>query len=170
MVLEINEAVQKLRVAEEILATILECGTMDVDCVLDMEVDHPGTADRALEYAQDLGCTVNFGCFVDGAKRTSVQEIDDSLDEILEDACSNAGVAERAVITDEMSWLKESLDDLVIDDNYCAWGCIASYGIYGGEHEDGNHDVQEAFASFVRDSSDKDTFLKAVWDFLKLLT
>jgi hypothetical protein len=169
MALEVNEVLEKLRVAEELLATVLECGTMDVDYILDMEIDHPGTADKALEYAQDLGGTVNFGCFVEGVKRMSILEIEGDLDGLLEDACSNASVVKCKVFTDEMDWLKESLDDLVIDDNYCAWGCVASYGIYGGEHEDENHDLQEAFARFVTDSSYKHTFLEAVRDFFESL-
>ncbi len=126
----------KLETAESILASVLDCGTLDLECIYDMEKNHPGTVERAIELKDELG-SINFGNFVMAAKEHSLSEVEDEIPEA--DA--------------------ESFRDMIIDDNYVAWGGVAAYGSYEGEDKEENHRRQELFSDFVSGSLTKERFL-----------
>jgi len=140
-VLELRDEVPKLRdkleTAERILSYVLDCGTLDLECIYDMETNHPGTVERAIELKEELG-SINFGNFVMAAKDKALSEVEDEI-------------AEGDT---------ESFRDMIIDDNYVAWGGVAAYGSYEGEDREGNQSRQELFADFVSGSLDKDRFLE----------
>lgn len=145
-VLGLREEVSRLRdnlqSAECILSAVLDCGTLDLECIYDVERNHSGTVDRALELKDELG-SINFGNFVMGAKDQSISEVEDEISEA--DA--------------------ESFRDLIIDDNYVAWGGVAAYGSYRGGDMEENQRRQELFASFVNGSLSKDKFLEEYREF-----
>ncbi len=139
--LELRDEVPKLRdkleTAESILSSVLDCGTLDLECVYDMEENHPGTVERAIELKEELG-SINFGNFVMGAKDQALSEVEDEIAEV--DI--------------------ESFRDMIIDDNYVAWGGVASYGSYEGKDREENQRRQELFASFVDGSLPREKFLE----------
>ncbi len=146
-VLELRDEVPKLRdkleAAESILSNVLDCGTLDLDCIYDMETNHPGTVERAIELKEELG-SINFGNFVMAAKDKALSEVEDEI-------------AEGDT---------ESFRDMIVNDNYVAWGGVAAYGNYDGEDREGNQNRQELFADFISGSLDKDRFLE---EYQKLL-
>jgi len=146
-VLELRDEVPKLRdkleTAESILSSVLDCGILDLECIYDMETNHPGTVERAIELKEELG-SINFGNFVMAAKDKALSEVEDEI-------------AEGDT---------ESFRDMIVDDNYVAWGGVAAYGSYEGEDRERNQSRQELFADFVSGPLDKDRFLK---EYQKLL-
>ena len=146
-VLELRDEVPKLRdkleTAESILSSVLDCGTLDLECIYDMETNHPGTVERAIELKEELG-SINFGNFVMAAKDKALSEVEDEIAE---------GDA-------------ESFRDMIVDDNYVAWGGVAAYGSYQGEDREGNQSRQELFADFVSGSLDRDSFLEEYQELL----
>jgi hypothetical protein len=133
---EVRQLRDKLEAAESILSSVLDCGTLDLGCIYSMENDHPGTIERAIELKDELG-SINFGNFVMAAKEQSLSEVEDEIAE-----------ADR-----------ESFRDMIIDDNYVAWGGVAAYGSYEGEDREENQRRQELFAELVSGSLTKDGFL-----------
>lgn len=131
---------EQLRSAESILSEVIDCGTADIQCIYDMEEKHSGTIDRAVDLKDELG-SINFGNFVLAVKDKSLEEIEDDDDEISEQD-------------------KESFQDLIIDDNYVAWGGVAAYGYYEGEDKEANERRQELFSDFVNGNLSKEEFLK----------
>ena len=81
-VLELRDEVPKLRdkleTAESILSYVLDCGTLDLECISDMETNHPGTVERAIELKEELG-SINFGNFVMAAKDKALSEVEDEI-------------------------------------------------------------------------------------------
>ncbi len=146
-VLELRDEVPKLRdkleAAESILSYVLDCGTLDLECIYGMETNHPGTVERAIELKEELG-SINFGNFVMAAKDKALSEVEDDIAE---------GDA-------------ESFRDMIVDDNYVAWGGVAAYGSYEGKDRERNQSRQELFADFISGSLDKDRFLE---EYQKLL-
>jgi len=146
-VLELRDEVPKLRdkleTAESILSSVLDCGTLDLECIYDMETNHPGTVERAIDLKEELG-SINFGNFVMAAKDKALSEVEDEIAE--EDT--------------------ESFRDMIVDDNYVVWGGVAAYGSYEGEDRERNQSRQELFADFISGSLDKDRFLE---EYQKLL-
>ncbi|MGD1054593.1 MAG: hypothetical protein ABR867_00715 [Nitrososphaerales archaeon] len=140
-VLELRDEAPKLRdkleTAESILSYVLDCGTLDLECIYDMETNHPGAVERAIELKEELG-SINFGNFVMAAKDKALSEVEDEI-------------AEGDT---------ESFRDMIVDDNYVAWGGVAAYGSYEGEDRERNQSRQELFADFVSGSLDKDRFLE----------
>jgi len=134
---EVSELREKLETAESILSSVLDCGTLDLECIYDMEKNHPGTVERAVELKDELG-SINFGNFVMAVKEMALAEVEDELDE--DDA--------------------ESFRDMIVDDNYVAWGGVAAYGSYGGEDREENHRRQELFSDFVSGSLSREKFLE----------
>lgn len=130
-------ATLRLEYAEQILCECLNCGSRDLECIYEMEKNHTGTIERAVELKEELG-NLNFGNFVMAVKEVSLTEITDNITEAD----------------------KESFQDMVIDDNYMAWGTIASYGSYEGKDTEDNHRRQELFCDFVNGSITKSQFLK----------
>ncbi|MBI4258306.1 MAG: hypothetical protein HY619_05060 [Thaumarchaeota archaeon] len=135
---ELHKCNENLRSAESILCSVIDCGTSDLGCIYDMEENHNGTIDRAVELREELG-SINFGNFATAVKEKALEEVDEEV--------SNKD--------------KESFQDMLIDDNYIAWGSIAAYGDYQGEDIESNHRRQELFADFVNGNLSKEKFLKA---------
>lgn len=133
-----------------IMATVLDCGYRDVQEVIDMETNHPETSERAKEVSKDIDIPINFGVFVMATKDQSIDEIESELEEILGDK------AEEHL---------DSLRDMTIDDNYCAWGGVACYGYYEGK-DTFNEELQSSFAEYVT-GGDKEEFIKKVKELLE---
>lgn len=129
---------EQLRSAESILSEVIDCGTADLQCIYSMEENHPGTIDRAVDLKEELG-SINFGNFVLAVKDKALEEVED--DEISEQD-------------------KESFQDMIVDDNYVAWGGVAAYGYYEGEDKEANERRQELFSDFVNGNLSKEEFLK----------
>lgn len=146
-VLELRDEVPRLRdkleTAESILSSVLDCGTLDLECIYDMETNHPGTVERAIELKEELG-SINFGNFVMAAKDRALSEVENEIAE---------GDA-------------ESFRDMIVDDNYVAWGGVAAYGSYEGEDRERNQNRQELFADFISGSLDKVRFLEEYQELL----
>jgi hypothetical protein len=136
----------RLNYAEEILTSVIDCGTRDLECIFEMEKAHEGTIERAVELKDELE-SFNFGNFVMAVKDKSLHEIEDLFLELFEE--------------DEDDRAREHIDsfhDMIIDDNYCAWGGISSYGQYNGE-DDFNQELQDRFGEFVSGSLTEKEFL-----------
>lgn len=117
----------------EVVAGLIDCGTADVDCIVDMEKNFEGTIERAIELQEEIGePKMNFGLFVMAVKDKAIDTV---TDELLDE--------DRA-----------TLEDMVIDDNYLAWGCIANYG--AGSLPT---DIQSNFGDYVKGTMDKKAFL-----------
>ncbi len=102
---EVLQLRDKLDTAESILSSVADCGALDLGCIYDTEKNHPGTAERALELKEELG-SMNSGNFVMAVKDQALSEVEEGI--AREDA--------------------ESFRDMIVDDNYVAWGGIAAYG------------------------------------------
>lgn len=133
-----------------ILADIFDCGRYDVECILSIEQNHPGSITEAIGYASDVDGDLDFGAVVEGAKTTSIEDIDDLFTEMCDQLNFSQEEAESFI---------QSIWDMQIDDNYSAWGGIADYGDYCGDYEDANREFQDNFADFVYGSMDVWTFL-----------
>ena len=130
---------RKLEYAEKILCELLNVGVSDLYAIYEMEEHHPGTIDRAFEILDEFeNERPNFGFFVMAVKDWALEEV-------------------RDVITEEDA---ESFQDMAIDDDYAAWGPIASYGDYEGDDTEANHERQELFAEYVMGEITKDEFAK----------
>ena len=130
---------QKLEYAEKILCELLGVGYADLEAIYEMEQAHPGTIDRAFELFDEFeNERPNFGFFVMAVKDRALEEV-------------------RDIITSEDA---ESFQDMVIDDDYVAWGPITSYGYYEGEDVEENHERQELFDEYVMGEITKDEFAK----------
>jgi len=129
----------KLTYAEKILCELLGVGVSDLNAIYEMEEAHPGTIDRALEIIDVLdGEKPNFGVFVMAVKDQALEEV-------------------RNIITMEDA---ESFQDMMLDDNYVAWGPIADYGDYKGADIEANRQRQELFAEYVRGLITREAFVK----------
>ena len=129
----------QLRYAEKILCELLNVGVSDLYEIYQMEEAHPGTLDRTFELFDEFeNERPNFGFFVMAVRDVAFQEV-------------------RDIITSEDA---ESFEDMLIDDDYTAWGSIASYGYYEGEDVEANQERQELFASFVTGMITKEAFAK----------
>ncbi|MFA7143434.1 MAG: hypothetical protein WC175_05625 [Candidatus Dojkabacteria bacterium] len=149
-------------VMKEILASVIRCGTRDVECIVDMCVEHPDTLEHTEEYV-DSGGSMDFGGFVYGCHMAAYNEVSDWLDDFSDVLIEDHSDAEDAVVS-EMQNLRDALYDLIIDDNYCAWGGLAEYGSYSGAYEDAVKDIQVLFTEFVVDSNRFEAFKVAVND------
>jgi len=130
---------RKLEYAEKILCELLGVGYADLEAIYEMEQAHPGTIDRAFELFDEFPDEKpNFGFFVLAVKDQALEEV-------------------RDVITEEDA---ESFQDMAIDDDYAAWGGIATYGYYEGEDEEENHERQELFAEYIEGGVTKEEFAK----------
>jgi len=130
---------RKLEYAEKILCELLGVGYADLEAIYEMEQAHPGTIDRAFELFDEFPDEKpNFGFFVMAVKDQALEEV-------------------RDVITEEDA---ESFQDMAIDDDYAAWGGIATYGYYEGEDVEENHERQELFDEYVMGEITKDEFAK----------
>ena len=129
----------RLEYAQKILCELLDVGSADLEAIYEMEHDHPGTLDRTFELFDEFrGEKPNFGFFVLAVKDQALKEL------------------ENLITSDDY----ESFQDMVIDDNYVAWGGIASYGYYKGDDAVANHKRQELFAEYMRGKITKEEFAK----------
>jgi len=129
----------RLEYAQKILCELLDVGSADLEAIYEMEHDHPGTLDRTFELFDEFrGEKPNFGFFVLAVKDQALKEL------------------ENLITSDDY----ESFQDMVIDDNYVAWGSIASYGDYEGDDAEANHKRQELFAEYVVGLIAKEEFAK----------
>jgi len=129
----------QLRYAEKILCELLNVGVSDLYEIYQMEEAHPGTLDRTFELFDEFeNERPNFGFFVMAVRDVAFQEV-------------------RDIITSEDA---ESFEDMLIDDDYTAWGSIASYGYYEGEDVEANQERQELFAEYVNGLITKEAFAK----------
>lgn len=128
----LEEEIVKLRQdrnsAYGLLGNLMKCGWRDVEVILEMERIWLDAIEMAQEIAEDVGGPVGFGHFVMAWKEKAIESVEEDITEKQVDA----------------------LRDMIIDDNYCAWGCVASYG-EGMEEE-----AQEAFSDYVRSGEDDD--------------
>ena len=115
-------------------ASVIDCGTLDIECILEMERNFPGTIERAIDLREEFKEQINFGVFV-----RAVQEI--AIDSI----------SAELVDGDE-----DLFREIVIDDNYSDWGGIASYG-----DRDFPEELQECFVEYVRGLSTIEKFLES---------
>ncbi len=123
---EIRELRYKLSSAYGLIGDLMGCGWKDVEIILEMENIWLDSIERAQEIAE--GEPVNFGHFVMAWKEKAIESVEDDITEEETDA----------------------LRDMIIDDNYCAWGSVASYG------EGMDEEAQVAFAEYVRSGDDED--------------
>jgi hypothetical protein len=136
----------QLRYAEKILCELLRVGVSDLYEIYQMEQAHPGTIDRAFELFDEFKDEKpNFGFFV-----MAVRDV--ALDEV------------RDIVTSEDA---ESFQDMVIDDDYAAWGGITTYGYYEGEDEEANQERQELFDEYVMGEITKEAFAKRYAELLQ---
>lgn len=123
-----------------ILSEVLECGTADIDCIIDMENNFPDMTQKAMEIKEEINTSLNFGVFVMATKEMAINEVENELTE------------------EEL----ESLQDMIIDDNYIAWGAVAAYGINEGKGL--SNKAQNLFADYIvtGEEEDKNKFLNKV--------
>ena len=108
-------------------SALIGCGYRDVDIILEMENNFPGTIDEAIYYAEELETNITFSDFVRAIKRKAIQKIE-------------------GLIPQEV---KDGLMDMIIDANYSAWRRIKVYG-YHCEKE-----IQEQFINWLTTGNDK---------------
>jgi len=120
-------------IRDEILVSLIDCGYSDLSYIKKMERNFPGAAYLARDIAEDYGEALNFGHFVIAVQKKAIEELEgDVPEQILDD-----------------------LYDIAIDDNYLAWGGIASYTSIL------RIDLQDLFVDYVYtgDQEAKDEFL-----------
>ncbi len=143
---EHRELVENYQSVKLLAAQVVGCGRDDIDCILEMEKNHDGTIDRAVDYAAEGGGRISFWHFVQAVKWVSLDEVIDYLD--------NDTV--------------QSLDGMTPDDNYSAWSPLAAYGRYVGPMtEMDNVRVQDEFARYVLGQLDRDEFVESFRDIAK---
>jgi hypothetical protein len=156
---ELFDMRDKLKALYTLATAVCDCGTMDVDAILDMEKHHNGTIDAAMDFAEEMGDSrLSFYAFVEGVLRVSLAEVDGFLDDLIFE------VEEDERLKMELEAFKESIEQVSINAEYYAWGSLADYGYceLEGEALQRNHDGQEAFAKFVNGSYDIDEFMARV--------
>lgn len=127
---------KRIEYAEDLLIQILSIGSSDLEEIYMMEEYHPGTIDRDMQDEKEV-YGLNFGLFVESVKLVSKSEIEDYITE--KDA--------------------DSFTDMIIDDNYSAWGGIVDYGSYDGKDVDENIDRQDLFVDYVTGNITKQEFI-----------
>lgn len=156
---ELLDMRDKLDALYTLATAVCDCGSMDVDAILDMEEHHDGTIDAAIEFMEEMGDSkLSFYAFVEGVLRVSLNEVDGFLDDLIFEA------EEDERLRTELEAFKESIEQVSIDANYCAWGSLADYGYceLEGEALQRNHDAQSEFVDFVIGHSDIDEFMARV--------
>lgn len=138
---------KKLAYAEDMLMQILSIGSRDLEEIYRMEQNHPSTIDRAMQDEKEV-YGLNFGLFVESVKLVALSEVVD-------------------IITEKDA---DSFTDMIIDDNYSAWGGIVDYGYYDGKDVDGNIDRQDLFADYVAGDITKQEFITEYDKILKATT
>jgi hypothetical protein len=128
--------VAKLTYAEKILCELLGVGSSDLEAIYEMEEHHPGTIDLAFELFEDE--KPNFGSFVLAVKYQALKEI------------------ENLITSNDY----DSFEDMLMDDDYVAWGAIVSYGSYEGDDVEANRERQELFAEYVKGTMTKEAFAR----------
>jgi len=117
---EFNEYHQdrlKLESACTLIADLLDCGTRDADEVLRLiEVHGDEVVDEAREFTDDVGGLLNFGSIIEGIKRVVMFKLRDTIED------------DEDLGEDDLDLYDEWINELIIDDNYIAWGGIADYG------------------------------------------
>jgi hypothetical protein len=92
--------------AEHLLAELLGCGYADVAVIMDMMRTHDDLLEETREYTDDVGVPWSFGAFVSGIENLVRHEIQKRISEDL----------------------YQALCEVQIDDNFVAWGGVASTG------------------------------------------
>lgn len=163
---ELNKTRHKLDSAETILSALDIGGSMDLECIYDMEENHSGTIEQAMAIKDDIG-SISFGNFVMAVKDVSIEEVADTIEDYANQLEKSDSEDDNRK-ADELRAHFESFTDMIIDDNYMAWGGIADWGSYDGEDNETNHDLQQRFAEFVTGESTKEEFLTELKKTLKL--
>jgi len=123
-----NEAeltgMERYELAAELLAEMLNCGSRDVDIIIDMIHVHDSEEliDQTREFIEDVGTQWSFGAFVSGIEYLVQYALGGKVSEDLYDKLSSVSV----------------------DDNYVAWGGVADKG-------DLPLEVAEIFAEMCRE-------------------
>lgn len=142
---ELAEITNTKESAISILAEYADCGSADLGCIFDMEKNFEGTIERAFDLAKEIDgdeAKPGFGHFVMAVKYQAIDDVEGDVKELLEVFGLDAD--------DIWDDIYQSLSDMVIDDNYCAWGGIATYG-YGKLF----HEAQDAFVDWLVTGDDK---------------
>ena len=92
--------------AEQLLAEMIGCGSADVAEIMDMMRTHDGLLEATREYIDDVDTSWSFGAFVSAIERLVLEEISERISEDL----------------------YQGLCEVQIDDNFIAWGGVASTG------------------------------------------
>ncbi|NIA09706.1 MAG: hypothetical protein GWP10_08250 [Nitrospiraceae bacterium] len=110
--------------AVRLLSDILDCGTRDIDIILDLLRKHgwENVMDHTTEYLDYTGAEWSFGAFICGIEETVVDKLHDRLEQGLYDAIST----------------------VTLDTNYATWGRVAYYG-------DAKVEVGDVFAEMCRE-------------------
>jgi len=113
---------ERYELAQSLIAEIMNCGTGDVDAIMDMMQTHDDLIDATREFIEDVDMSWSFGAFVSGIERLVLNEISGRIDDDLYDGLATVS----------------------IDDNYLAWGAVADSG-------DLQLEVAMVFAEMCRD-------------------
>lgn len=115
------EESRKCDAACELIADLLDCGSRDADEVLRLiKVHGSDVIDESNEFAKDCGMSQNFGTIIQGVKRVVMFKLRDEVKEAEELDEENQ--------EEDLDEYNEWINELIIDDNYIAWGAIYSYG------------------------------------------
>jgi len=127
---------ERYEMAEQLLMELLGCGSGDVAAIMDMMQTHDDLLEATREYIDETGVSWSFGAFVSGIERLVLNKISERISEDL----------------------YQGLCEVQIDDNYVAWGAVASMG-------DLPLEVAEAFATMCRDGVDEERIDELMkWD------
>jgi hypothetical protein len=97
---------ERYEYAVYLLSELLGCGSADIDVIMDMMRTHDDLLEETREYIEDVGVPWSFGAFVSGIENLVRHAINDRISEDLH----------------------EGLCEVQIDDNFVAWGGVASSG------------------------------------------
>lgn len=122
------------------LAIILQCGMFDVDALVKMELDFPGTTNEAVSLASLDGQSLEFKHFVIAVQCRAYQTL---IAELEKTGIENI-FRKRRVIA-----LLDAFRGITLDDNYMAWGKVVQYGSLEPELIP----LQDDFIQFVQSGS-----------------
>lgn len=122
------------------LAILLQCGILDVDALVQMEIKFPGTTNEAVSLSILADQCLEFKHFVTAVQCRAYQTLIEELDKT---GIENI-FRKRRVIA-----LLDAFRGITLDDNYMVWGKVVRYGSLEPE----SVPLQDDFVQYVRSGS-----------------
>lgn len=138
----------------KIIRQLLKTGDAEVEQLINIIQHEPLVIPASLELANDLGCTVDWGIVIRALTNLKKDSID--YGQIEKEISHRLPELDSNFIMDELEDLSDYINSIILDDNGCAWGEIASSG------ESKYSDAGDYFKELVNGYINLDVFYEEV--------